>query len=88
MAPDSAVELVFFMVILKIPIVYLCLVIWWAIRAEPEPEEGASVTVAAGPDDGGSRPRRRLPGPSLHPHGHPSRRPQPGLTAGTRAEKR
>ena len=24
------------LVLLKIPIVYLCLVVWWAIRAEPQ----------------------------------------------------
>lgn len=29
------------LVILKIPVVYLCAVVWWAIRAEPEPLEGA-----------------------------------------------
>ena len=33
----GAWELVFMMVILKIPIVYLALVVWYAIRAEPEP---------------------------------------------------
>ncbi len=30
------------LVILKIPIVYLCAVVWWAIRAEPRPPEGAA----------------------------------------------
>jgi hypothetical protein len=35
-------ELVFMLVILKIPVVYLCWVVWWAIRAEPEPLEGAA----------------------------------------------
>jgi hypothetical protein len=34
-------ELIFMLVILKIPIVYLCAVVWWAIRAEPQPLEGA-----------------------------------------------
>jgi hypothetical protein len=29
------------LVVLKIPVVYLCAVVWWAIRAEPEPLEGA-----------------------------------------------
>jgi hypothetical protein len=33
----GAWELVFMMLILKIPIVYLALVVWYAIRAEPEP---------------------------------------------------
>ena len=35
-------ELVFMLVILKIPVVYLCAVVWWAIRAEPRPLEGAA----------------------------------------------
>jgi hypothetical protein len=30
-------ELVFMMLVLKIPIVYLGLVVWYAIKAEPEP---------------------------------------------------
>jgi hypothetical protein len=34
---SAAWELVFMMLILKIPIVYLGLVVWYAIRAEPEP---------------------------------------------------
>jgi hypothetical protein len=69
-APDSVWEIVFLMVILKIPIVYLCWVVWWAIKAEPRPEEGAAVTAALGDDTGphgGSRrlrsPRRLRPGP-------------------------
>ena len=41
------------LVILKIPVVYLCAVVWWAIKAEPRPLEGAG-TVAqlepGGPD--------------------------------------
>ena len=71
MAPDSILEIVFLMVILKIPIVYLGWVIWWAIKAEPRPEEGAAVTVATG-DDGPGPPRR----PRLRPHLRP-RRPRP-----------
>jgi hypothetical protein len=35
-------ELIFMLVILKIPVVYLCAVVWWAIRAEPRPLEGAA----------------------------------------------
>jgi hypothetical protein len=34
-------ELIFMLVILKIPIVYMCAVVWWAIKAEPRPLEGA-----------------------------------------------
>lgn len=81
--PVSVWEIVFLMVILKIPIVYLCAVVYWAIKAEPRPEEGAAVTAAVGPEarGGGSARRRRLPRP---PHGGPVRRyprpPQPSLT--------
>ena len=33
----EAWELVFMMLVLKIPLVYLGLVVWYAIKAEPEP---------------------------------------------------
>jgi hypothetical protein len=72
MGRHSVWELVFFMVILKIPIVYLGMVVWYAIKAEPTPEEGDAVTVRVGSDPGpdrGPRPRRLLP----RPHGGPSR---------------
>jgi hypothetical protein len=36
----SAWEAIFMLLVLKIPVVYLACVIWWAIRAEPETEEG------------------------------------------------
>jgi hypothetical protein len=73
MAPDSVWEVVFLMVILKIPIVYLCCVVYWAIKSEPKPEAPAGVTVEVRPeDDGGSgRRRRRFPRPRpLRPHGN------------------
>ena len=38
------------LVILKIPVVYLCTVVWWAIRAEPRPPEPAVKTVRAEPE--------------------------------------
>ena len=75
MAHDTVWEVVFLMVILKIPIVYLCFVIYYAIKATPRPEEGAAVTARLGPDSGpptGWRrlhPRRFRPGP----HGGPTR---------------
>jgi hypothetical protein len=34
---SAAWELIFMLLILKIPIVYLGFVVWYAIRAEPEP---------------------------------------------------
>src|SRR2546423_13979687 len=55
-------------VILKIPIVYLCLVVWWAVRSEPEPLEPALLPAALPEDPSGrgwrfrpDRPRRRGP---------------------------
>ena len=62
-------EAVFMLVLLKIPIVYLCMVVWWAIRAEPRDEQPAArVPVSDTPDTppGWTRPptpRRRGGGP-------------------------
>ena len=52
-------EILFLLVILKLPIVYLCLVVWWAVRAVPIPPEGAA-RPAELPDDP-RRPWRRRP---------------------------
>ena len=74
-------EAVFFLVLLKIPVVYLGLVVWWAIRAEPDKGEPLSValvtdTPPSGPGFGvGQRPARR-PSPG-RPHGLMARRPLP-----------
>jgi hypothetical protein len=38
---DSAWEGIFMLLVLKIPIVYLAVVVWWAIRAEPVSEGGS-----------------------------------------------
>ena len=69
-------ELVFLMVILKIPIVYLCYVVWYAIKAKPERGRGDGAAVLAEPEwppRGPARPgrasRRRPP----RPHGGPTR---------------
>lgn len=62
MAPDSVWEIVFLMVILKIPIAYLCGVVYYAIKAKPRPEAGASVTASlGGPDEPGRWQRRTRP---------------------------
>jgi hypothetical protein len=74
MEPHSVWEIIFLMLILKIPIVYLCVVVYYAIKAEPRPEAGASVTARIGPEDPGpgrrGRPHRRRP---WRPHGGPAR---------------
>ncbi|MBA2332715.1 MAG: hypothetical protein H0V94_08005 [Actinobacteria bacterium] len=71
-------ELVFMLVILKIPVVYLCAVVWWAIKAEPRPLQGAGLTAVldSGPSCNWSRRRRVAP-----------RRPRPrgGRPAGIRS---
>jgi hypothetical protein len=71
-------EAIFLLLILKIPIVYLCWVVWYAIKAEPKPPyEPAVVTVRAGLDldpRGGWRPRFARPRvPRRGPHGSPGR---------------
>jgi hypothetical protein len=70
-----------FLVALKIPIVYLCYVIWWAVKDPPQPGEGyagAGDVAPDGPEPGSSWWRQRLPGrrPKRGPHGSPVRRPQ------------
>ena len=68
-------ELIFLMVILKIPIVYLCWVVWWAIKAEPRPDEGEAVrALAPHLPKPPLLPRRRGPVRPTRPHGGPARR--------------
>lgn len=68
------------LVVLKIPVVYLCAVVWWAVRAEPKPLEGAGRTaellpvVPPAPGPCGWRRRRGVPR-------HPPVRPRPGRVA-------
>ena len=52
-------EIVFMLLILKIPIVYLCVVVWWAIKAEPLPPELAGIAVMADTPPAGGLPRRQ-----------------------------
>ena len=68
-------EIVFMLVILKIPVVYLCAVVWWAIRAEPEPLEGAARFAEIEPRTPVAWWRRRVRrGPRRGgPHGGPTR---------------
>ncbi|MDQ1727471.1 MAG: hypothetical protein QOK14_1516, partial [Frankiaceae bacterium] len=51
------------MVIMKLPILYLCWVVYWALKSEPRPEEPAAVVTAAVGGDpppwrAGRQPRR------------------------------
>jgi hypothetical protein len=81
-------ELVFLMVILKIPIVYLCSVIWYAVKAEPKPEDGAGVAVDGGPDDGNGGLRRHRSRRPRRPHGGPVRSYRRAVPARAYAERR
>jgi hypothetical protein len=94
-------ETVFLLVILKIPLVYLCLVVWWAIRAEPAPPEPIEPAHATDPLEPEPRPgwrRRRGAGtpprpPRRGPHGTPRRPyrrtplPASWLAAGWKADE-
>lgn len=65
------------MVILKIPVIYLCAVVWYAIKAEPEPAGGDETASDADQPSPwkpwqywrSARPRPRRGGP----HGAPDR---------------
>jgi len=75
-APDTLWELVFLMVILKIPIAYLCYVVWFAIKAEPR-GRGGPAGVRVTPDAPSPTGHDLLRRPSRHrpprPHGGPVR---------------
>jgi hypothetical protein len=68
-------EAVFLLVILKIPIVYLGCVVYWAIKAEPRPNEGAALQPVSPEPDPRPGWRHRRAGRPLRggPHGVPSR---------------
>jgi hypothetical protein len=73
---------VYLMLALKIPIVALLWIVWWAIKSEPEPADQR-------PEDGGSkrpplRPHPRKPFPR-HPRRGPHGDPLPGPPARTRS---
>jgi len=53
------VELIFMMLILKLPILYLAGVCYWAIKAEPRPLEGARALARLEPEP--DRPPSRRP---------------------------
>ncbi len=74
--PDSLTELVFLMVVLKIPIVYLCGVVYHAIKSEPHEGELEPVRARVSPDGpppGSGRIRPRSHRRPQRPHGGPAR---------------
>ena len=65
-------EAIFMLVVLKIPMVYLGVVVWWALRAEPHADVGtdelgvgvlAPLTPCGWNDWQRRRPRRGVPRP-------------------------
>ena len=64
------------LVILKIPVVYLCLVVWWAIRSEREVlgrRLAEDARAEPEPPPGWRFSRARPPRSDRGPHGSPSR---------------
>jgi hypothetical protein len=63
--------IVFMLLILKIPLVYVCWIMWWAVKSEPEVGSGGdsfdSVPWKPWQNPSGSRPPRN------GPHGVPAR---------------
>ena len=66
------------MVVLKIPIIAAIVLVWWAIRAVPEPVGAEEPPSEDEGDDGGSKvpaahlPRPRRPRRPRGPHGMPA----------------
>jgi len=77
----SVWEALFMLVVLKIPVVYLSVVVWWAIRAEPAPEGGPDESYALVPlspcgwDEWRRRRTRRYSGRRPVRPVHPTRPP-------------
>jgi hypothetical protein len=64
-------ELIFMMLVLKIPLAYLCWVVWWAIKAEPE------VGSQGGNEGLNWKPWRQPSGPRPRRGGPHGSRPRP-----------
>jgi hypothetical protein len=66
-------ELIWLMVIMKIPIIYLCWVVYWAIKSEPRPEQPAALVRATRDSDPPPWRPKRIHPRTHGPHGRPSR---------------
>jgi hypothetical protein len=64
------VEILFMMVVLKLPVIYLAVVVYWAVKAEPRTYEEALLPEEPGPQ----RWQPRRPPRRGGPHGSPERR--------------
>jgi hypothetical protein len=82
---DTAGEVVFMLVVLKIPMVYLGIVLWYAVKADPAPDGGeeAGVLAPVGPCGWGDWRDRRVAGARgrrpLRPSGRTAMRHAPRL---------
>ena len=86
-------EAIFMLIVLKIPLIYLGFVVWWAIRAEPRPEEPAALVPAITDTPPGTEPQlprghRRRPSRPLRDGSGPARRPARARVAPVRADAR
>jgi hypothetical protein len=68
---------IWFLVVLKLPVLYLAWVIWWAVKDPPDADLELGGEGQPGEDGGGWLPGRRRPRlrPRRGPHGGPVRRP-------------
>jgi len=72
-------ETIFLLVILKIPVIYLACVVWWAVRSEPAPPEPLEPALVTSPREPDPKPGWRFlrrgarPRPRSGPHGTPVR---------------
>lgn len=63
----------FLMVVLKLPVFAMLGIVWWAVRAVPEPEADANDDGGGPPKPNEPRPNTPRPGPRPRgPHGEPS----------------
>lgn len=63
-------EAIFMLVVLKIPMIYLAIVVWWAVRAEPEVADGGDelgVLAPLAPCSWNDRQRRGAQRPGRGP---------------------
>jgi hypothetical protein len=62
-------ELIFMLLVLKIPIAYLCAVVYWAIKSEPKPPEPALLAATVESPPNAPCAWRRSRRPRRGPHG-------------------
>jgi hypothetical protein len=76
-------EILFLVVLLKIPVAYVASVVWWAIKAEPEAGvEGGTEGISWGPW------RRRPPKPGRPERGTPRGAPSRSRSRAARGRER